>query len=456
MLYESILADVKLALGITGNYQDTTIQQYIDEVKDFLIEGGVNESVVNSEKAKGVITRGVSDLWNYGAGDGKLSPYFMQRATQLSYKDEIEPTAPINYIKDYFYEMICDNIDYNYAYKYFKEKKPIIIGACSSVRNGNWYGRNLDWTYDENAEFLVRTPNIEGRYASIGFASAISGLTNEVVKSKIDNPLYKIVPFMLADGINEKGVVVNTNVVPLDKGVTSRTVPAVSEEVEICSLMLVRYILDRFASAKEAAEYIRDHMAVYMPTTLLNMKYETHLMIADENKTYLVEFIGKQTIITEMDKPYMTNFYLDDVVFNEDGKVYTPADVENGHSASENNISNNGSGLERFNLIVENYANANTKAGMCELMNKLKYTNAYKDSGWFTEFVGVNNLTVNSRASDFSNTVAYARGMFANRTRNGSTWQTTHSAVYDITQRKVYVIVQEDGKELEYSLGGGR
>lgn len=86
--YTNILNDVKSNLGITGTFQDNTIQGWIDEIKQFLLDGGVKESIVNSIKAKGIISRGVSDLWNYGAGDGKLSPYFYQRATQLSYADE--------------------------------------------------------------------------------------------------------------------------------------------------------------------------------------------------------------------------------------------------------------------------------------------------------------------------------------------------------------------------------
>ena len=77
-----MLEPVKTLLGITGNYQDDTINEYIIEVKDFLVDAGVPEQYI----CAGVIARGVSDLWNYGAGDGKLSEYFMQRATQLSYK----------------------------------------------------------------------------------------------------------------------------------------------------------------------------------------------------------------------------------------------------------------------------------------------------------------------------------------------------------------------------------
>lgn len=76
------LENIKLALGITGTYQDNTLNTYIDEVKAFLIDAGVPEAKITC----GVVARGVSDLWNYGAAGGKLSEYFMQRATQLSYK----------------------------------------------------------------------------------------------------------------------------------------------------------------------------------------------------------------------------------------------------------------------------------------------------------------------------------------------------------------------------------
>ena len=57
-----MLEKIKNMLGITGNYQDEIIQSYIDEVKQFLIDGGVNEIIVNSEEAIGVIARGVTDL----------------------------------------------------------------------------------------------------------------------------------------------------------------------------------------------------------------------------------------------------------------------------------------------------------------------------------------------------------------------------------------------------------
>jgi hypothetical protein len=78
------LTDVKNALGIMGTYQDATVQIYIDEVIAFLKDAGVAESNITS----GIIARGVSDLWNYGAGEGKLSDYFRMRAVQLALKGQ--------------------------------------------------------------------------------------------------------------------------------------------------------------------------------------------------------------------------------------------------------------------------------------------------------------------------------------------------------------------------------
>ena len=83
------LNDVKNALGITGEYQDATIQVYMDEVVEYLKDAGVPESVINSEASAGVISRGVTDLWSYGTNDGKLSDYFYQRVSQLALSDEV-------------------------------------------------------------------------------------------------------------------------------------------------------------------------------------------------------------------------------------------------------------------------------------------------------------------------------------------------------------------------------
>ena len=77
------LKEVLDAMGITGSYQNDQIQPFYDDVVDFIIGAGVKSSNITAA----LVARGVLDTWNYGAGDGKLSEYFIQRVTQLAYKN---------------------------------------------------------------------------------------------------------------------------------------------------------------------------------------------------------------------------------------------------------------------------------------------------------------------------------------------------------------------------------
>ena len=85
-----LLAAVKSGLGITGTSQDVTLNLYIADVKYYLISAGVKSEIVNSDKSVGAIIRGVADLWNYGAGEGKFSEYFYQRVIQLTCEEVIK------------------------------------------------------------------------------------------------------------------------------------------------------------------------------------------------------------------------------------------------------------------------------------------------------------------------------------------------------------------------------
>lgn len=81
----TILEEVKTRLGITGNYHDSILESYIADVKVYLENTGISP---DSEKAIGLIARGVADMWNYGSGDGGLSPLFYDMCTQLALSEE--------------------------------------------------------------------------------------------------------------------------------------------------------------------------------------------------------------------------------------------------------------------------------------------------------------------------------------------------------------------------------
>lgn len=76
----AILTKVKNALGITSTYMDETISIYIDEVVFYMENAGMTDAMISA--SAGLVTRGVADLWNNSAGQGKLSPYFYDAVTQ--------------------------------------------------------------------------------------------------------------------------------------------------------------------------------------------------------------------------------------------------------------------------------------------------------------------------------------------------------------------------------------
>ena len=79
-----LLAKVKTGLGITTNYQDETLQIYIDGAKAFMQSAGVKPSVLASPASVGCILQIVSDTWNYGSGAVRISPLAEMRIVQLS------------------------------------------------------------------------------------------------------------------------------------------------------------------------------------------------------------------------------------------------------------------------------------------------------------------------------------------------------------------------------------
>lgn len=368
-------------------------------------------------------------------------------------------------IGDYKYEASFGVIDYDFAYEHFRNAEPSVpAGACSSVRSGNLYGRNLDWKYDDGASFIVRVPAQGKRYASIGVAGAITGLTMEYVDSHDTSELYKLIPFYTQDGINECGLICNTNVVPNDYG-NNVSVPTGEQTDSVNGIMLVRYILDHFKTAAEAVTYIAEHVSVWFSDKLHQMGYEQHYMVADSEKTYCLEFVDNAAVAIDItDRPYMTNFHLHNIEPNADGKVYTPADVDagNGDPIADNRLTEHASGLERYNLIADEYSGINSAVAMRGLLNNLTYTRTYASSEdcaeprWFTEFVG-GDLWCNAHTEAFAEIDAAAATHYTNRTRHDApedaTWQTVHSVIYNMLTKSMTIVWQEDGFEHSFALG---
>ena len=359
-------------------------------------------------------------------------------------------------IEDFLYEIQYGNIDYDYAKEYFIDTN---IGGCSSIRNGNWFGRNFDWLYNNDVQFIVHTPTSFNRYSVLGVSGIIPGIT----KNTVDNDniivegvdMFKLLPFYLLDGINEKGLFCTHNVVPLDnEDEPTIRIPALKEELEVIAIpMLVRYILDNFCSAKQAIDYIKNYVTLYFTNKMIeDYKYQSHFLIGDSKNTYVVEFINNEIVIH--DWKYITNFQITDVQFDENNFIQYPP--------TQFGINKYGKGLERWNIIALNYKDSSTLKGMRNLLDLVKYSNGYiwnENEFWYSEITGMledseqSKITVDTPPTECTNAFSEVMVNWDYKDRDDpNVCITCHSSIYDICKKELYIKNQENETEYKFNL----
>ena len=305
-------------------------------------------------------------------------------------------------------------------------------GGCSSVRNGNFFGRNLDMNYCACPEFVVRMTASEDRFASIGLSANPYIGTN--VWEMTDEELLRI-PTITNDGINENGVLASVHVVLAD-GIDDMSGTNDGGRV-IDGRYVVRYVLDHAESAENAVSLLEQANIVGGFG-----QYGLHWMIADEKDTYIVEVIGGKLAVSKNVFSYMTNFYLHYGPVQESQTV-GGTDFENLPLLNERAI-----GVERWDYLRLHYAESSTFEGMAKLMESVKGTTVYsqsEDELWLTEHSG-EGLTIHSSREDFLRAAAEQEEMYRHRDRTDpqGDWVSWHTSVYDIAQKKLTVWSQED------------
>lgn len=363
-------------------------------------------------------------------------------------------------ISDYLFECWYDNINYGLANDYYKRTGYFPTGGCSGLgaksSNGSYLGRNFDWFYNHEAEFIIHVPAItvspDGvntqtvRHASIGTSSG-NTITEQNADAMKPDEFYSILPFVILDGVNDAGVMASCNVVPKyeETGKKNTVVqPLLSSKIELNAGMIIRYIMDNFDNATDAVEFIRDYATIVFPKRIIDMGFELHFLVKDNDNNYILEFENNHTVIincNDMPAPIMTNFHINHVVYNGSGNpLYTPFTQDASHNAMiTNNIEAYGSGLERFNTIYNGYLNLGDSFNDEDISNIMKsvfFTKAYPSSSspasppWYTEMVG-HDLNCASEPSDFAEIMVRESQDFLNRNRDtGTTWQTCHSSTY--------------------------
>lgn len=375
----------------------------------------------------------------------------------LDYVTAIEKAYDeLNKIEDWLYEIKYSQSDYDYAYDFMENHYKEIANSfgCSTTYKDGLFGKNFDWLDNWCVEFKVRCT--DGMYSWDGTAGSISTLTKQFMESGRYDNIFKIVPFVVNEGVNEKGLAVGINVVPSNdtKDGEIFSVPTTGTNPQltsrpVCSVMLVKVLLDNCASADEAVNMIQYDLNVYCPHTD-NLDDEMHLFIADENKQYIVEFINNETVVIDVtgNYPWMTNYYRSGAEFDDDGKVLWQS------------LTDHATGTTRSDIIAESYEDITSANDMRNLMNNsLKFTQAY-EIPWLDEFTGnydtYGDLTIGDvyeHPEKFDELMIRVQYLYQHRDRNNPvTWQTEHSCVYDIPNHKLYIVVQESDITYEFDL----
>lgn len=170
---------------------------------------------------------------------------------------------------EYLYTITVNDLDFFAAGEIIKkyydvnEARP---AGCSSVRPGKYYGRNLDYYVNKNADFVITTPASKNRYASIGMSADFPLCLKESVDNgTLTEEDYAAIAYYMTDGINEKGVAINGNV-----GVAS----------ELISQAESQYVSVEYQkSIRTAKEWYTTHSIVY------DLEEKTMSLIAQENDT---------------------------------------------------------------------------------------------------------------------------------------------------------------------------
>lgn len=354
---------------------------------------------------------------------------------------------------DGLFKVDYDALDEGYARDYFEHRAPAPnVGGCSVVAHGGLVGRNMDWLKRHpdgsiDAVFEVHTSAAQGRYESFGFAGSLAELSVEKVESREYSDAYRLLPYYLQDGENEKGLMAAILVVP---ATASRVaVPEVEKRDRVCSLALVRYILDHYQSVDEAVNTLRNYVEIFHPASLTAMGYEPHFFLKDSTKSVVLEFSGTGIVAIEVNA--CTNFHLHGVTFNPGGTVWTNADVLDGHLPSSQGIETYGSGLERFNAMVT--ASPESQEDMRELLDSILFSKAYTltEGVWNSEFVG-GNITVDTPSDDPALMARLEEYRQKYADDSDDVWITKQSVIYDLANFSASLTVFEGEEEYKAAI----
>lgn len=221
--------------------------------------------------------------------------------------------------EDYVFGIDYSQINYEAGFNYYNSSN---ITQLDNNKGSSFFNGSIAGGYDNNTTFIVVTVT-DANYMNLGVAGGLLDQEDclNIMNHKGDySDKLEVLPFCLLEGINAPGVYCNINMVPSDKSYeVTDTIAAIETRMTIHTLMLPRFVLDNFDSARNAAYYIRDYCNV-----LNDPRVDLHMMINDNSgDVYVLEFFDGKVWIDE-NRVAMTNFYNSGILFNANGTVEPP------------------------------------------------------------------------------------------------------------------------------------
>ena len=222
--------------------------------------------------------------------------------------------------EDYVFGIDYSQINYEAGFNYYNSSN--IAQLDNSKGSSLFNGSIADGGYDNNTTFIV-VEVTDAKYRNLGVAGGLLDQEDclNIMNHKGDySDKLEVLPFCILEGISEPGVYCNINMVPSDKSYeVTDTIAAIETRRTIHILMLPRFVLDNFDSARDAAYYIRDYCNV-----LNDPRVDLHMMITDNTgDDYVLEFFDGKVWINET-LVAMSKFYNSGILFNENGTVEPP------------------------------------------------------------------------------------------------------------------------------------
>lgn len=340
---------------------------------------------------------------------------------------------------EYLYTITYSDLDFFGAgelVKEFFEVAESVPAGCSAVRNGRYYGRNLDYYVNRNVDFIITTTAGKDRFASIGTSADYPDCTlDRLLNGEFTEEDYAVFGYYMNDGINENGVAINGNVVPSDE--CERTTGTNPGAPTVVTNGVVRYVLDHAKSVDHAIELLKG-INIVVPSRE-KFPFEEHWMISDPEKTVVVEIWNNEIVVT--DDNVITNFY----VSHPD----TPMGI----------------GHERYDILKANYDEGTSVDGMHSLMKRVWYSNAYTSKAepiWYSDCLEHDcgftwdDIKAGNVETAFNTLLeeekAYVSVDYQKSLRSAVNWYTTHSIVYDLNARTMSLVAQENDTVWKFAL----